>query len=733
MAINNQDQPLITIKILFDGLDTERGELLLASFTSPDLQNVSFDTYGTMESRLGSDVLCVCLDFANGYMDDDRLDDSTFSVPSPIYVLGRHDDDALGGLLINVTEYGAWQGQTENLSQLDPSYPNQDRLFSPMYFNGEKGGSVQAVWVDEVDIDDPTTWIYHGSCLYMTRRGMVPHIHVGGDTPSLSAGGTISQIITVAPMTVQFYSTHSFSDMDIIRIRGLTESDWSGAPTWYAEVQGHDFYVKVASPGEVNLYDMNMQPFGNPGVGVGVPLSSGGALRSTDISTSLIPMPRGIYSTTAAVRGYPARWIDPNGDMTNSYTDWPDEDITSDWPQYMTYIGVGPGSRDDNQLASRMLAYGFELDPDRIDYSALGTPYNFLKDDPTTGNTEAAADTNPALDGGYFYASRGDGDKVVRVIEHMGFLIVFKQFKTIVYTGEIGQFFRVEKVYNVGAVSYDGVVRVGNEIYFWSFDGPRKLSLTDTYADLIEGMVGQYVIQKVRGAVTRYLPNVVGRHERLSRRVVWFYTVSGTTNNAALVHYYPEAGRETWSYFAGQYTNCQYLAEYFDPYTLTQKYYYTGTNATDDFYKVNRIYEANVGNADIFRPVIDFAGSDRDEITTYYVTRWFDAGEPIEVIRALDLTILAGEKGLQNTKFYIGWDYADDWYEMDVAIRPLAGSAGKWNFGFWNAGYWNESARASLQLRATGRGRIFRIKITATTAPIGIHGLVLNVSRKGTR
>ena len=728
MALHNQDPPPLTVKVVFDGLDTERGELLLESFTSPDLENVSFNTYGTMESRLGSSILTVCYDFEAG-TNPHPSGTATYTKAAPIYILSRHTDGGNGGLLMNITEHGAWQGRVNALSVTDNT--NQTRIFNPIYYNGEKGGGSQAVFVDEVDISDTTTWVYKGACMYLTRRGQLPVIHCGGTGPSLSAtGGQITQIVTVAPMTVTCTSAHGLSDMDIVRITSLDSAEWAGygATNWYEELEGHDFYIKVDNSNQYRLYDMNMQPFGNPSVGVGVVCTSGATYRTTDNSGDVIPMPRGIYSTTAAVRGYPARWIDPNGDLSNSYTDWPDEDITSDWPRWTTYIGVGPGSRDDNQLSSRLLAYGFQLDPDRIDYSALGTPYNFLKDDPTTGNTEAAADTNLALDGGYFYASRGDGDEVVHVIEHMGFLIVFKKFKTIVYSGEIGQFFRVEKVYNVGAISHDAVVRVGNEIYFWSFDGPRKLTVTDQYADLLEGMVGQYVIEKVRDATAAYLPNIVGRHERLARRVIWAYTASGSSNNANLVHYYPEAGRETWSYFEGGYTNVQYLAEYFNPSTLQQQFIYTGTNATDDAHRIGRVYELNSGNDD------EYTGSGTArEITTYYITRWFDAGDPTEVVRALDLTVLVGEKGTTNCNFYIGWDYSEDWLLMDIPIRSYSGSAGRWNLGHWNDSTWNASGRSALQLRAMGKGRIFRLKVEATTAPIGIHGLILNLSRKGTR
>lgn len=684
MAFENQDTNP-AIKIAFDGMNTHVSELFIKNFSSPGLLNCDLDPVTTIRKRDGVIVI--------------NTPDGTGKVDM-LALLHRMSEER--GII--------YVQRDEVMSAVSAQSPSgvMTRINVP-WDNPTMPGTTSAAFTYETDVDpaNPSTSVFTsaGECLYCTDRDHEPIILLGTIGATLSPKSADSIEVSVSPFDVIITDTGEAPDNFSVFVFG----DMSAYVGEYDAFSNRSFYVQKIDADTFYLLDGGFNRL------------TGGSGWATEVdivynisSDQFIRWPRGVYSSTSPVRGYSPFWADPNGE-------WNGIGIPPgpfDWPRHTHYIGQG--------LGARLYAYGFRLDPDRIDYSELGAPYNFLRADPF-GDIESESPLAPDTDGGYFYCMKGDGDRVVAVRELMGYTVVFKTMRTVLWTGEHGNWFRVAQEYPVGATNDEAVVKVGNDIYFWSFDGPRRLTPTMANADLLEGSISADVIEVAKTISIPLDARIIARHERLKQRVVWHFPAdSNSENSKCLVYYYPTSSDPTgrWALWDGAYAEISQTLVFENPQDGTTDIY-GGSNAeSGDIYLMN-------GGAD----------DNGENITMTYVTKWFDFDTVTTFKRALTLMALFGDDGPGNVKFYIAWDYSTEWHEISRPITAEAtAGATLWNVSVWNdaAGsgdtYWNESSRSMVTYETEGVGRIFRFKIEDSSEfPCAVTGLVFGPSRKGTR
>jgi hypothetical protein len=601
MALQSENQ-YPAFRIPFAGLNTHISELFIQSHDSPEMLNVDLDPVGSMRKRDGLQRL---QNAPYGSTSIDMV--SVLYRPSEslgfLYVASQGHMSALDIGSIG----GSWSlihAPAENLSQ-PCSTTAAFAVESGPYTGGE-----------------PTSVENKGECLYVCDGSSEPFI-LGGGMSASSVSQTNEQIEVSSGAVLVTITGHGYANYDIVTLSGI-----SSTSDWYS-FENRSFFVEEVTANTFYLLDGDFTRVAG----------SAQATETTGIGSSLLlgnddhvrRWPLGVYDATNPRRGYPRRWADP--DETWTTEDFPPG--PTDWPSATTYVGTG--------LGARMFAYGFSRDPSRVDYSELGVPYNFLHSNTQFADEAAASlEASPAIDGGYFYCMAGDGDRVVAVRDLMGYVVVFKTKRTVLYQGELGEYFRVAQEYPVGALSNDSVVKVGNDIYFWSYDGPRKLSTTAAGADLIDVSVSADVIEVSRGLTTGQGGKVIARHERLNQRIIWHFPDESTRNDACLVYYYPsrldQDGR--WSNWGGKYAEMSQAVAFENPESGSS-YTFGGSNSE------RLVYIMNTGSYD-----------DYDEVS--------QATEQIEVSDSAMLITVSGHGLSTGDSFTMnGIDSGSDWFSHD--------------------------------------------------------------------
>ncbi len=562
--------------------------------------------------------------------------------------------------------------------------------------------------------NDPADINYLGECLYAVNGQDEPLIFTGLATNSFAdsytgGGCTIGASNPGDPVLVTLDSaSDEVVDGNWCWIAGVSDpADLVSSQPWRMErVSGTEFYL-------LN-YDGTRVSWPGPGalgitVYTGIYLTPRAALR----------WPLGKYATdNTRQRGYPERWVDPEEEGLSG---WPTG--TPDWPKGIEFVGEG--------LQSRMFAWGFDTDPDRIDYSELGVPYNFLKSDVDAAD-EASATSSPGVDGGFFYCVRGDGDRVIAVREFRGLIIVFKTNKTYIYSGSPGaDGWGIVRALDVGAVSDRSIVRAGNMLLFWSHDGPRAIQPSDVYGDLLAGSLGYEIIDQVERVTRSARDQIHAAHDIENERILWFTPADGSnTPNLVFAYYYPLAdeGRGEWSLFDGRYAEMRDTAA-FDREVVAS----TGmVGANENGFA----YEMNAGAVDDY----DY-NSESDEydipvpIEMVYETFWLAPGGIQLSARGLKAIIVYGETGSGNIKLHYAWDFDTEWKDASDILRLHRGAEGAyWDRMVWDDFIWDETGRGMAAYALHDIGKILAMKIEDT----GIYGLevvavALDLRMKGDR
>ena len=423
------------------------------------------------------------------------------------------------------------------------------------------------------------------------------------------------------------------------------------------------------------------------------------ALGQTAVAGDLVVMPAGVIGAVApatpvtGVSGYPG----PSG-YDDSHPQWK----TNHWPTTMRMVSVGHGAR--------MLAWGFPDDRNAVAYSAMDDPHNFIRSNVEDYSLEA----QPNVDGGFYRVNPGDGDEIVTVVDMFSYTVIFKKHSTYIYTGDPGYIneWTMRAQFPVGCVSDRAWTRVGNDIYFWSKDGPRALSAVQEYGDLAQSNLSFKVSDLVRAIMPQSFRLICCYHDITNMRVVWFVPLTGSTYNDAGYAYYYESKK--WAKFSGKYCNMM------DVLLVSS----TGSQA-----------EQIVGGSyDEGMVVLQSGLSDLgDDIATDYYTNWIQFGSVSDGTRALWLDVFYGDGG-SGCEIQYQTDLNPDWTDVSRIIKTFGGGGAAWTRFAWGDAAWGDTARAHMRYEINAIFDMIRLRFKKTgTAGFETMGYRLEARRKGSR
>ncbi len=431
------------------------------------------------------------------------------------------------------------------------------------------------------------------------------------------------------------------------------------------------------------------------------------ALGSGVVGEQAIAWPEGVYSDSDSVskRGYPERWKNVDG-MGHE-----------DWPKGLFYAGdpsVTTSSLHETSF-SRMFAYGFDYDPDRIDYSQLGVPYNMIHANPTAVPLDV-----PLEDGGFFYCMRGDGDRVVGVRQLSEMTIVFKRKRTFLFQGTLGGDFQQVGILPVGAVSDESIVVASNDIYFWSNDGPRSLSGVIKYGSVNQFSISQDIYETIKSVTPDSKKLITARFENENGRIIWNVGIDdGDTLNNSLVYYLPDGDSDEgrWSTWHGLYCQVPVVAGIYPESAGSELLYGVGSDG--------RFFLMNTGPTDGGSP-----------IESFYVTRWTDLSVLSIDKRLMNLIVVHGADGVGKSQISYASDYSESFDPVGHRLLSIGEGdpiEGNWDEGNWDDGLvWTSSGNALFKYGLSNLGFIVRFKIVdSSTLGFAISGMALDVSFKG--
>jgi len=409
-------------------------------------------------------------------------------------------------------------------------------------------------------------------------------------------------------------------------------------------------------------------------------------LGQTSATGDIITLPAGQIETAPAagdqVKGYPSSWTD-------------------NWPTVMRVIGRGRNER--------MYALGFPDNPNLLGYSEVNVQYNFMLKDMSYGATPDAT-----VDGGYIEIRPGDGDRLVSIADMYTYTVIFKERRTLIYGGDPGdptgfEWFQQADL-PVGCVNDRAWAKVGNDLYFWSLEGPRNLAAVNQYGDIEVGSLCENIQDDVLDVAPDQLGLIRCWHEKDRRRVVWFVPSPTSTNNDKAFAYYYDTGQ--WSIWDGDTTNIQDV--------LT-------TPATESYLSRPLAGSLEDGVVQLDSGVIQ--GTD-----FYYITDWINFGELSDSTRALWLEVLYGDDGDGVTLWYQK-DFVDTWEPIERIVRSVGAASGAWGAFTWGSTAWGTFARKIVRYDLDGDFKIIRFKWVGAANNLGaqVVGYRVEASEGGPR
>ena len=374
------------------------------------------------------------------------------------------------------------------------------------------------------------------------------------------------------------------------------------------------------------------------------------------------------------------------------------------WPRFGRLLSQGRGSR--------MHVWGIDDDPNKVYYTALDIPWHFGADDIDM----ALPVLNIEVDGGSYYVNRGDGDVVVSVIDMYAYTVIFKKRRTYIFTGDPGDagnnYWNPVGEIPVGCVNDRAWVKVGNNIMFWSEDGPRSLSAVQEYGDLQQANLGFKINDQVTAIAPGQFERIRAFHDVENMRVIWYVPEAGSaSNNAGYVYYY---NTQVWSKWSGDAT------EIVDVLTVP----------TNDSYRERTV----AGTVDNGMVLVQSSTLDVDkDITAWYITNWINSGEISDASRELWLDIMFGDEG-PMVDIYYQTDLNVEWLPISRIIRSIGGQGSAWGTFAWGSAAWGETARSMRRHEIDALFHLIRFKFEATS-PYGfeVMGYRPEMRQKGAR
>jgi hypothetical protein len=451
--------------------------------------------------------------------------------------------------------------------------------------------------------------------------------------------------------------------------------------------------------------------------GVDVPFVDWGGERGfTSDDTELRNMVFGVYGTDDGVTPPVAnndgiRGI-PNGVDSGVYGDddtpYEARDWEADPPEGFIFVGQG--------TTERLVAWGFDDEPSRIDYSELGVPWNFLKSD-IHGSVidEEFSITDSPLDGGFFHAARSNGDRVVAVRELFGYLVVFKERRTLIYTGGLGSDLNLAHTYPVGCISAGSIIEVGNDLMFWSEDGVHSLSAVQRHGDLAQSKIDRDIRGLTESLTKDTMTKIHGYHDQDNARVVWFVAENAASvNTSAFVFYYDIKPR--WTRWTGVMCECV-----------------AAINANVNSASKAQIYiMLNDGSLGVMGGAITDAG---EAISSFYTTKWFDIGGSELRKRILWMDLFAADSDSDILGISLAWDFAEDWNPVTEKLGSLGENVpGAWDTATWDTATWDTNTATIKRYQVEGTGYLMKLKISDDSVnSFRVDGWKPEIRRKGLR
>jgi hypothetical protein len=361
---------------------------------------------------------------------------------------------------------------------------------------------------------------------------------------------------------------------------------------------------------------------------------------------------------------------------------------------------------------ARMHAWGFADDRNKVYYTALDIPWHYGPNDIDS----VTPVTSIEVDGGFYYVNRGDGGVIVSVVDMYAYTVVFKRHRTSLYTGDPGDaggnYWNPIGEIGVGCVSDRAWQKVGNDILFWSEDGPRSLAAVQEYGDLQQANLGFKINDEVTSIAPGNYERICSYHDIVNMRVIWYVPENGSEyNNAAYVYYY---NSQKWSKWTGA------AAEMMDVLRIT-------SNASNADRAVGGTYDNGMVLLQSTRLDID------EDITSEYITNWINIGEISDATRALSLDVLFGDDGPQ-VDIYYQTDLNAEWIQVPRLERALGGTGTAWGNFAWGSAAWGVTGRSLNRYEFDDLFNIIRLKFS-TTSHLGfeVMGYRLEMRQKGMR
>jgi len=436
--------------------------------------------------------------------------------------------------------------------------------------------------------------------------------------------------------------------------------------------------------------------------GVDVPV----VLMGLDPASSETVMTRGQYpdgvdTLAGGMPGIPAGGTYTGGSETR---DW-----TTDPPSFFSI---------SNQAQTiRMWAGGFASRPDEMDYSELDAPMNFLRSDTTN------VAINPYLDGGAVRILPGDGDSVTGFVELYGYKIAFKKLRCALYTGDPGYDWTRQAIFPFGAVSQNSIIKFGNDVAFWSEDGPHTIATVQAYGDLKHANIGSKITDIIGRITPNYKHLIHGRHDVANGRLIWSLPVDGAAYcNLSVVWYYDKPQR--WTVFTGALSECVgaalgradaesrqvvYGAMHDGRIAILQE----GT--TDGFLN---------GDKNVPAPISCFIDLPWSPITIYGFRK-----------RMLNLDLLITDTIIEFPMVKVGFDYSPEWIDVESVAKSIGGEPSLWDYSKWDDTFiCDQTASAMIQYHLDGTGYLVRFRFFCNNAnPWRLSAYAIYADTEGTR
>lgn len=197
---------------------------------------------------------------------------------------------------------------------------------------------------------------------------------------------------------------------------------------------------------------------------------------------------------------------------------FPDAWSEGNYPSNISMIAAGRNER--------LVAWGFREDPSRAYFSAL---QDFL-DWTDESNAFSLA------------VREDDGERIVAVVEFHDHVLMMKETKSVIYSGLDPTIGAAQNMRTIpyGCVSPRSVVKLENDVYWMSQDGPMSLKAVEQFGDV----AGEIMATRIQGVTREISPNfrskIVGIFDTRFQRLSWFYPTRQAVKNQKRLDLYIE-------------------------------------------------------------------------------------------------------------------------------------------------------------------------------------------------